>query len=79
MFAALSPIAVSYYPVDMDAPSQLSREAVDEFKRIYQLEFGEALTDDAAQEMALRVLRVFDLLARPLRDETDDGLHALDR
>jgi hypothetical protein len=50
--------------MDMQVEKQLSQEAVDEFKRIYQLEFGEALTDDAAQEMALRLLRVFDLLTR---------------
>ena len=57
----------------MEAQRRLSREAIDSFKRIYQLEFGELLSDDAAEEMALRVMRVFDLLSRPLPDETAEA------
>ena len=37
----------------MKTPQQLSRQAIDEFKAIYQEEFGETLTDDQVQEMAL--------------------------
>ena len=49
----------------MDAPQFLRREAIDEFKTIYQDEFGEDISDDEAQEMGLRLLRLFDLLLRP--------------
>ncbi len=45
--------------------TQLSRQAIEEFKAIYEKEFGEPLTDDEAQEMGLRVLRLFALLAEP--------------
>ena len=55
----------------MEVPVTLSREAIAEFKRIYQLEFGTALSDDEAQEMALRLLRVFDLLTRPANPEKE--------
>jgi hypothetical protein len=62
----------------MDGPMTLSREAIDSFKRIYQSEFGEALSDDAAREMALRLLRVFDLLSRPVPDDQDEESRAID-
>ena len=55
----------------------LSREAIDSFKRIYLSEFGEMLSDDTAEEMALRLLRVFDLLCRPLPDEPDEASRAI--
>ena len=54
----------------MKTPQQLSREAIDEFKAIYQEEFGKTLTDDEAHEMALRLLRFFGVLNEPLPDET---------
>jgi hypothetical protein len=47
----------------MKTPQQLSREAIDEFKAIYQDEFGKALSDDEVQEIALRLLRFFGILA----------------
>ena len=46
----------------MNAQQQLSREAIDEFKAIYQREFGELLSDDQVQEIALRLLRFFGIL-----------------
>lgn len=45
--------------------TQLSKQAIEEFKAIYEQRFGESLTDDEAQEMGLRVLRLFALLAEP--------------
>jgi hypothetical protein len=45
---------------------RLSSKAIEEFKQIYQEEFGEELSDAQAQETALRVLRIFRLLLRPL-------------
>jgi hypothetical protein len=46
----------------MKTPKQLSREAIDEFKALYQEEFGKSLTDDQVQEIALRLLRFFGIL-----------------
>jgi hypothetical protein len=46
----------------MKTPNQLSREAIDEFKAIYQEEFGEVLSDDEVQEIATRLLRFFGIL-----------------
>lgn len=54
----------------MKTPQQLSREAIEEFKAIYQEEFGKTLTDDEVQEIALRLLRFFGILQKPLSDET---------
>ena len=39
----------------MKTPQQLSREAIDEFKAIYQDEFGRELSDDEVQEIAIRL------------------------
>jgi len=47
----------------MNTPQQLSREAIDEFKAIYQAEFGKVLPDEEVQEIALRLLRFFGILA----------------
>jgi hypothetical protein len=63
----------------MDVTIVLSREALEEFKGIYQSEFGEALTDAEAQEMGLRLLRVFDLLNRPSPKAESEELRAKDR
>jgi hypothetical protein len=49
---------------DMKTPQQLSRQAIDEFKAIYQEEFGEILSDDEVQEIAMRLLRFFGILKK---------------
>ena len=46
----------------MKTPNQLSREAIDEFKKIYQEEFNEVLSDDEVQEIAMRLLRFFGII-----------------
>ena len=56
----------------MKTPQQLSRQAIDEFKAIYQEEFGQSLTDDEVQTIALRLLRFFGILRQPLPDEAPD-------
>jgi hypothetical protein len=56
----------------MKTPQQLSREAIKEFKAIYQKEFGQSLTDDEVQEIALRLLRFFGILNQPIADENQD-------
>jgi hypothetical protein len=49
----------------MKTQKQLSREAIEEFKRIYQEEFGTELSDDEVQEIAIRLLRFFGILSKP--------------
>ena len=56
----------------MKTPQQLSRQAIEEFKAIYQEEFGQSLTDDEVQEIALRLLRFFGILSKPLPGETEE-------
>lgn len=54
----------------MKTPQQLSHEAIEEFRAIYQEEFGKRLSDDEVQEIALRLLRFFEVLKEPLPDKT---------
>ena len=57
----------------MKTPQQLSREAIDEFKAIYQEEFGKTLTDDEVKEIATRLLRFFGILSDPGSDKIPDN------
>jgi len=50
---------------NMEPPHQLTREALEEFKAIYAEEFAEDISNDEAQEMALRLLGFFDILLHP--------------
>jgi hypothetical protein len=45
---------------------QISDEWLNEFIAIYKAEFGEEISRRDASEMALRVLRLYELLARKL-------------
>jgi hypothetical protein len=56
----------------MKTPQQLSREAIDEFKAIYQEEFGKTLSDDEVQEIAIRLLRFFGILVQASKGATED-------
>ena len=56
----------------MKSPQQLSRQAIDEFKAIYQEEFGQTLSDDEVQEIALRLLRFFGILSKPVPGESEE-------
>jgi hypothetical protein len=53
----------------MKTPQQLSREAIDEFKAIYREEFGQELSDDEVQEIAMRLLRFFGIVRQPNPDK----------
>jgi len=57
---------------NMKTKQQLSREAIEEFKTIYQEEFGQPLSDDEVQTMALRLLRFFGILLEPSPDQGGD-------
>ena len=48
-----------------------SDEGVEEFRRLYEELYGEEIDVDAAREMASRVLTLYELLARPLPEETE--------
>ena len=54
----------------MEAPQQLSRQAIDEFKALYHEEIGQDISDDEAREIAFRLLRLFDTLLQPLPGNT---------
>jgi hypothetical protein len=56
----------------MKTPQQLSREAIEDFRAIYEEEFGKHLSDDEVQEIALRLLRFFGILNRPASDNASD-------
>ena len=56
----------------MQKPQQLSRQAIEEFKAIYQEEFGQNLSDDEVQEIALRLLRFFGILRQSSPGESLD-------
>jgi len=61
----------------MNTPQQLSHEAIEEFKANYKEEFGELLSDDEVQEIAVRLLRFFGILAKavPSENPTDQPRH----
>jgi hypothetical protein len=54
----------------MTPPKQLSRQAIEEFKAIYREEFGESMSDDEAQERALRLLGLLKILVQPSPNDT---------
>ncbi len=45
-------------------PAALSRMALDEFKSIYREEFNGEISEGEVEEMGMRLLRLFDMLAR---------------
>ena len=51
--------------------SNLSRQAIDEFRAHYEDEFGVVLSDEEIQEMALRLLEFFGLIVKghPPKDQ----------
>lgn len=54
---------------------QISREALDEFKKIYEEEFGEVISDAEALEMGQRLISLFEIIYRPLPSELDPSEH----
>lgn len=56
---------------------RLSPEAIREFKEIYEVEFGEQLSNVQAEQGALRLLTLFRTLSRPSADERDAVLPAI--
>lgn len=57
------------YPLDSDYQKptmQINREAIEEFKKIYEEEFGETISDAEALEMGQRLISLFEIIYRPL-------------
>lgn len=50
---------------------KLSAKAFKEFKEIYREEFDEDLTDDEAEEIAVRVIRFFHILVYGKGNDTN--------
>ncbi|HEY4496698.1 MAG TPA: hypothetical protein VI432_00935 [Candidatus Paceibacterota bacterium] len=44
----------------------LSKEAIDEFKKLYKEQYGEELNDFVASEAANRLVRMMDVVYRPI-------------
>ena len=57
----------------MKTSQQLSREAIEEFRNIYEEEFGKRLSDDEVQQIALRLLRFFGILTDGNRSQKSDS------
>jgi hypothetical protein len=55
----------------MKTQQPFSREAIEEFKAIYQDEFGEELSDEEVQEIATRLLRFFGVLNKDAGGSVD--------
>ena len=45
---------------------EIDKESLEEFKKLYQEEFGEELTNEDAEEMVQRLLALYEVLANPL-------------
>jgi hypothetical protein len=58
----------------MKTEQQLSAEAIGDFLAIYHEEFGENISDDEAQEIAMRLLRFFGILVRSKSGEQNDEI-----
>jgi len=50
---------------------QLSQKAIEEYKEIYKMEFGEEITDQEAYEQASNLLRLFQVIYRPLPEKKE--------
>lgn len=53
----------------MQAGNTLSKEAVEEFMRLYKKEYGEDISYDKASEKATKLLRLFKIIYKPIPKE----------
>jgi len=49
----------------------LSKKAIKEFKEIYREEFGETISDEAAEEKGQRLLSLFKIIYKPIPEDYD--------
>jgi hypothetical protein len=50
----------------------ISEAALNEFKQIWQSEFGEDIPNETAVDEAINLLSLFDAVYRPIKQEWDD-------
>jgi hypothetical protein len=55
---------------------RLSKESIEEFREIYQREFGKNISDEEAQEMGQNLLSLFKIVYRPIPSDDDDNQDA---
>lgn len=46
--------------------SQLSQQAIEEYKAIYKKEYGKDITDAEADEQGMKLIRLFKIIYRPI-------------
>ena len=51
---------------------RLSQQAIEDFKKIFKKEYGEDISDAEAEEMAIRFLRLFSLIYRPIPEDAEN-------
>ena len=51
----------------------LSKEAIDELKKIHKEKSGETLSDAEVEEMGLRLLRLFKIIYRPIPEDAQSS------
>jgi hypothetical protein len=51
----------------------LSKEAIEEFKKIYSDEFGEEISDEKAKELGESLLSIFKIIYRHIPRNGDEG------
>jgi hypothetical protein len=56
---------------------RLSKEAIQEFKDIYNEEFKEEISDEEAQEMCESLLSLFKIIYRPIPEHKDNKIPEL--
>ena len=52
----------------------LSEKARDEFKRIWEAEYGEKISDELAVSEGINLLSLFDVIYRPIKRDWVEGL-----
>ena len=50
---------------------ELSKEAIEEYKRIYKAEFGEEISDQEAYKQAINLLQLFKIIYRPISEKKE--------
>jgi flagellin-specific chaperone FliS len=51
---------------------RLSKEAIEEFKQIYERGYGKTISDEKAQELGQNLLSLFKIIYRPIPSDKDD-------
>ena len=55
-----------FWKTNMQPIQSISNEAIEEYQRIYKSEFGEDITFEEAKEQGNKLLRLFDIIYKPI-------------